>query len=268
MVLATVTALAGCGGGGGDSDNEDDVGAGQPSTTVPVATTAAGTTVPGTALTLRITDVRLVNSEESDSGMRVLLPAGVANASVTLTGVPTPNRVISVCQASELDRRQGGASCRTPANGEAATLPVGSEAKGVEIIQIGVSGAGAGGNQTSIDEILIRYTASSREVSVRFPQIAAGESGGRPTLGLKPASSDGAYRAQLGWTVIPVFGGTPSDGQVELVQGTTVANKANGTGADVRLNGNATPAGSDAVLRISNVGSSALVTPKLTVLLP
>src|SRR5438874_1436591 len=82
MVLAMTAAVSGCGGGDGGGSGDGSASNSAAATTVPVPSTAAGTTVPPTDLTLRITDVRLVNSEESDSGMRVLLPAGVATASV------------------------------------------------------------------------------------------------------------------------------------------------------------------------------------------
>jgi hypothetical protein len=266
-VLAMTATAAGCGGGGGDSNAGGSTPTTIASTTVPVPSTTAGSTVPATSLTLRITDVRLVNSEESDSGMRILLPAGVATASVTLTGLPTPNRVISVCQARDLDSRLSTAACRTPANGEAVNVALGATATGVEIVQVGVTGPGAAGNSAALDEVSIRYSASSREMSARLPQIAGGDVGGAPTFGLTPAGSDGAYRATLGWTVIAVFGGTPANGQLELVQGGTAANQAQGSAAGVQLNGRL-PAPGEAAIRIRNVGASALVTPKLTALLP
>lgn len=269
LVLAVVAA--GCGGGAGDSADDDAGGA--PSTTTalttaPVPTTAGGTTVPAANLTLRVADLRLVNSEESDNGVRVLLPAGVATASVTVNGLPTPNRVISVCQANDLDRRLSAAVCRVPANGEAVTIPLGAAASGVEIVQVGTSSSGPGGNVTNLDDVTIRYASSSREVTARLAQIAAGESGGRPSFGLTPAGAAGTYRASLAWTVIQVFGGTPSNGQLELVQGGTPAKQAEGAGLQVRLEGTVAPPGAEAAVRVSNIGSAAMVSPKLTLLLP
>lgn len=268
VVLAVSVVLAGCGGGGGDDDldEEDTPGTTAAATTVPVATTAAGPTTPPTELTLRVADVRLVNSEESDNGMRILLPPGVATASVTLTGVPTPNRVISVCQARELDRRMGGAACRMPANGEAVTVNLGSVATGVEIVQVGVTGPGPEGNSAALEEIVVRYTAPSREINVRLPQIAA-ETGSRPTFAMTPASSTGAYRATLTWRVIPVFGGTPASGQLELLRDGTATQNAT-SGAQVELSGTVSPPTGNLAVRISNLGTSALVEPKLAVLLP
>lgn len=268
MVGLALVAAA-CGGGDGGDEGDEDA---QPTattagaTTVPVATTAGGAAGPATNLTLRITDVRLFNSEESDNGMRVLLPAGVATASVTLAGLPSPNQVVSVCQARELERRLTGATCRTPASGEAVTVALGSAASGVEIVQVGVSAPGAAGNSTALSEVTIRYSASSREINARFPQIASGHDGGRPSFGLTPPSSDGAYRATVTWTVIPVFGGTPANAQLELVQGGNVTNQAQG-GSEVRLNGTVSPP-ADASIRVLNLGSAALVSPKLTLLLP
>lgn len=262
-------AAAGCGGDGGGDDEGDIDGAGSGTTaaaTMPVPSTAAGTTLPPTELTLRITDVPLANSEESDNGIRILLPGGVPTASVTLTGLPSPNRVVSVCQARELDRRQEAATCRTPASGEAVTVTLGARASGVEIVQVGSTGAGPAGNSTAVEEVTIRYAASSRELSVRLPQIAA-ESGARPAFGLTPASADGRYRAALTWTVIPVFGGTGGIGLLELLQGASVGNQAQ-SGADVRLEGNAPVPANDLAIRVQNIGTAALVTPKLTLLLP
>ena len=273
MVLA-LTAAAACGGGGGEDDATDDIDAGAPttaagpSTTVAVPTTA-GTTVPPTTLTLKVTDVRLINSEESDSGMRILLPRGVATASVTLTGVPSPNRVISVCQANDLERRLSTAACRMPANGEAVNVALGSAATGVEIVQVGASGSGPEANTTALGDVTISYAASSRELTARLPQIAGGDAGGggRPSFTLTPASSIGAYRAALNWTVIQVFGGSDSRARLELVQGANVANQANSTGSEARLEGTVNPPG-EAAIRIQNVGTAAMVSPKLTLLLP
>jgi hypothetical protein len=234
---------------------------------LPVQATAAGTSVPPTNLTLRITDVRLVTSEEPDRGMRVVLPAGVTTASVTLTGLASPNRVISVCQAPDLDGQLSGARCRTPASGEVVTLELGAAAKGVEVIHEAGATTGATGTSVALEAVTIGYAASSREVRVRLPQIAVGESGGRPTFGLTPPSADGTYQATLAWAVIQVFGGTPSSGQLELLRGGAVASQAQG-GGEVRLSGNVSPPAADVAIRVQNVGSSALVTPKLTALLP
>jgi hypothetical protein len=270
VMLLAMTAIAGACGGGGDDDinlDDDPTVTAAPATSTPVPSTSPDTTLAPTALTQRITDVRLVNSEESDNGMRILLPAGVATASVTLTGVPTPNQVINVCQARELDQRMVGATCRTPADGEAVTVALGAAASGVEIIQVGVAGAGAAGNSAALSEVSVRYSASSREVNVRFPQIASGDAGGRPTFGLTPPSTDGAYRALLSWTVIPVFGGNPSNGQLELLQRGSVTNQAQSS-ADVRLTGTVPPPVGDVAIRVQNLGTAALVTPKLNAVLP
>jgi hypothetical protein len=271
IVLVMAALAAACGGGGGTDDEiqgAPDSTPGATATTVPVPSTSGGTTVPGTALTLKMTDLRLLNSEESDNGLRVLLPAGVASASVTVTGLPNPNRIISVCQASELERRLTTAACRTPANGEAVNVILGATASGVEIIQVGVSGTGPAASTTSLDEVTIRYTASSRDVNVRLPQIASGEAGGRPSFALTPPGPNGNYRVGLTWTVIQVFGGTSSNAQVELVQGGSSTNKAEGGGLDVRLNGTLPAPVPEAAIRVANIGSAAIVSPKLALLLP
>lgn len=263
LVLAT-TAVA-C--GGGSSGNN---AGGAPSTsapTAPVPTTAPGPTVPPTNFTLRVTDVRLVNSEDEDSGMRIMLPAGVPSATVTLTGLPTPNNVISVCQANDLTKRMDTAACKTPANGDTVTVNLGSAASGVEIVQLGVTGPGPDGNSAALNEIDVKYAASSRELNVRLPQIATGDAGGHPTFSLTPPSTDGSYRAKLSWTIIPVFGGGPGTAQLQLVQGGNVTNQAQSS-ADTTISGNVPPPVGDAGIRVSNPGSSALVTPTLNIVLP
>lgn len=272
IVLVISAVAAGC-GGGDDGGTEEDLDAGATpttlsGTTVPVPSTAGGTTVPATTLTLKMTDVRVVSSEEPDSGMRVLLPAGVASASVTVTGLPSPNRVISVCQANELDRRMSGAACRTPANGEAVNVTLGSAATGVEIAQVGSSGSGPEGNITALSEVTIRYAASSREVNLRLQEIAGGDTTNQPTISLTPPSASGNYRATLNWKIIPVFGGTDSRGQLELVQGGNVVKMAESANTQVSLSGTLPPPVGEAAVRIRNVGAAAMVTPELSALLP
>jgi hypothetical protein len=270
LVLVLAMTAAAC-GGGGDGDNDTDIGAGPDSTTgsttAVAPTTVAATAGPVVNLTFRMTDVRVVNSEEADSGMRILLPAGVATASVTVNGLPSPNRVISVCQARDLKLRMSGAACRTPANGEAVTVTLGSTATGVEIVQVGASGSGPGGNSTSLSEVIIRYAASSRDVSLRLQEIAGDDAGGRPTFSMTP-SGPGAYRATLNWKVIPVFGGTDSRGRLEAVQGDNTVNQAEGNNTQAQLTGTAPAGASEVGIRIRNVGTAAMVTPELTATLP
>jgi hypothetical protein len=268
MVVGVMAGAAGCGGGGGGSADAGSTASTAPVTTVAVPSTTPASTVPPTALTLRIGDVHLINSEESDSGMRVLLPAGVTTASVTLTGLPSPNQTISVCQAGQLDKRLASAVCRTPANGETVTVALGAAASGVEVVQLGVSGSGPAGNSTALDAVTVRYSASSREINVRLPQIAAGDSGGRPTFSLTPPSGDGSYRATLTWTVIQVFGGTPSAAQLDLLQGGTPTGQTQSGTAEVRLGGTLPTPGGDVSVRLQNTGSAALVAPTLNALLP
>lgn len=113
----------------------------------------------------------------------------------------------------------------------------------------------------------IRYSASSREIRARLPQIAGSDSApSPPAFSLTLASTNGAYRAQLNWTVIPVFGGTDSRGRLEVVQGASVTNQANSTASEARLEGTSPPGEAD--LRIQDVGTAAKMTPKLTILLP
>jgi hypothetical protein len=257
---------AGCGGGDGDDACPGDDPTAAP-TTAAVATTAPAPTGPATELTLRIADVRLLNSEESDNAMRVLLPPGVASASVTLTGLPSPNRVISVCQAQELDRRMNAPACRQPADGEAVTVTLGSAASGVEILQLGVAGPGPEGSSAFLSEVVVRYSASSRAVNARLAQIASGDTGTRPTFSLSPPGADGAFRATVNWSAIPVFGGTATGAVIEVVRdGSTLQSQSGGAG--LSISGTVPPPVGNAAIRVQNDGSAALVGPRLELLLP
>jgi hypothetical protein len=263
IALVMTVAAAGCGSGGGSgSANGPDSASVASTTTPPTSATATG---PATNFTLRITNVHLLNSEETDNALRVQLPGGVTTASVTLAGLPSPNQVISVCQAATLDQKLPAATCRNPTNGQAVSVPLGPATPVVEIDQVGVSGAGAQGNTTAIDQVTIEYTASSRQLNVRLPQVAANDVG--PAFALTPASTDGRYQASLSWTVILTFGGAAATGQLELVQGGTVTNQAS-AGADVKLTGNVPPPVGDVAIRVRNPGAAALVAPHLTMTLP
>jgi hypothetical protein len=271
LALALTVAGASC---GGDSDQETDAAGPAPSaetTAVAAPTSAPGPTIPSTNLTLRITDVRLApTTEDADNTVRILLPSGVANASVTVTGAPASSRAVSVCQTRELDKRLDAAQCRTPNSGEAVSVSLGSVASGVELAYVPTPATGATGSGSTtvpVDEVTIRYTATSREVRVRLPQIAIEDAAGRPTFALTPPSTDGGYRATLSWAIIAVFGGGVGTGQLELVQGGNVVNQAQAS-ADTRLTGTLPNPGTEAAIRARNVGTSALVTPKLTLLLP
>jgi hypothetical protein len=155
-----------------------------------------------------------------------------------------------------------------PANGEALTVALGSAASGVEIVQVGAQSGVPAISPVTLDDVTVRYAASTRDVSVRMPQIATGDSAGRPAFSLTPAGTTGTYSATLTWTVIQVFGGTPSSGTLELVQAGTVAKHADSGGQQVQLTGSVpTPVG-DAAIRVQNVGSSAMVNPKVIMVLP
>lgn len=108
----------------------------------------------------------------------------------------------------------------------------------------------------------------SSELNIRLPHIAAGESGGAPTFGLTPASSDGTYRATLAWKVIQSFGGTDTNGQLALVEGGSRATQAQSGSAGVQLNGTVPAPVGDVAIRVQNIGAAAPVTPTLTALPP
>ena len=258
-----MVTLVACGGGGSSTATSGSSTSAAPATTP----TTAAATGPTTNLTLKVADVHLAASEESDSGMRILLPAGVASATVTLAGLPSPNPVIQVCQANNLDQRMTGATCKQPTSGQAVTLTLGSSATGVEVAQVGPIDTSPTGNSFTISQMTVTYAASSRQVNVRLPSIASGDAGGKPSFTLSPAGT-GPYQAALTWKVIQVFGGTPSSGQLDLLQGGTSTSQAQG-GGEVHLNGSLDAYNTaEASIRVSNTGGSALVSPTLNATLP
>ena len=267
--LVLAASAAACGGGGGGGKDNTDAAAPAATTTPPVASTApTGTTLPATNLTLHMTDIRVGNSEESDNAFRVLLPPGVTTATVSITGLPTPNQVISVCQANDLQQRLPTAVCRMPAAGATAVLPLGSGATGVEIAQVGTNGSGPGASVTALSDVTITYAASSRDISLRLAQIEAGDAGAKPTFTLTPPSPTGAYKAMLNWTVVQVFGGTASTAQIDVVQNGNSVNKTSGSGLQVQLAGNVPSPPAEAGFRVQNIGAGALVSVRLVLTMP
>ncbi len=232
---------------------------GPPSSAPPVPTTAAG---PPGVVTLLVTDLRLINSEESDNAFRVLIESAAPAVAVKVTGVPTPNLVVLVCPVDDLGRRSApAADCVTPASGETVQVPHRPAYRGVEIVQVGVSSGGPAGNSTAVSEIAIRYPATSREADFRLPALQEGESGSRPLLKMTPAGS-GAYSATATFTAA---GGGPGEAELTLVSDTANQNTARGPGPS--LSGNLIPP-AEAGFRIRNRGSTALLGTTLDVLFP
>lgn len=262
MAALLATTLAGC-----DVDGSPTVSTSSSAPATGVSTTSPATTSTTAAaagnVTLSLTGVRLVNSEESDNALRVLFDSAAADVSVTLTGIPSPNRVVLVCPAAELDRpvrAQGG--CATPSSGETVKVAHGSAYKGVEVVQVGVAGTGPAANSTTVGEITVAYPATSREVRLRLPPLREGESGGRPSLRMSPVGS-GAYRASATWSST---GGGTGEAELVLVAGSSTVSRARG-GPGSMLNGNLSPP-AEATYRFGNTGSVPLLTPTLTLLFP
>ena len=222
-----------------------------------------------------MTDLRLVNSEESDNGFRVFLDAAsdALDVSVTVTGgVPSPNRTILVCPAVELENRVRAPGCAMPASGEAVKVPHLPNYRGIEVTQVGVTGSGPGARTTAIGEIAVTFPATTREVRMRLPVVAAGDAGGRPTFRMTPVGP-GTYRASAQWS--PSGG---NSGEAELTLNTVTSNTATSNtatstvsraqgGPGTLLTGNLSPAG-DATIRFRNTGSTALLRTVLTILFP
>jgi hypothetical protein len=239
------------------------------STTVATATTSSTTTVPpltattltrpspaGGTVTLRATDVRLFNSEESDNAFRALVESPASELSVVLSGLPSPNRVVLVCPATELERRVGVPGCITPGSGEAVKVPHRPDRRGVEVVQVGVAGSGAAGNSIVVPQVAITFTPASREVRLRLPPLRPGEGG--PSFTLSPAGP-GTYRATANWTA--------GAGAAELTftAGTNVSRSEGSPGAQIM--GSVSPA-VEGTLAIRNTGSSTLSGVTATVLFP
>jgi hypothetical protein len=271
LLACLVTALAACTSG---DDPVVDSAAATTTTAAPGApATAAATTAPATStspttagatnLTLTVTNLRLVNSEESDNALRVLFASGAPDVTVTLgSGVPSPNQVIRVCPTAELDRRVPGAQCATPASGEAVRVPHGTMYRGVEVVQVGVAGSGPAANATTIGTITVTFSGTSREIRVRMPPLVQGESGGRPTFRLSPVGP-GAYRASATWNP---SGGVAGEAELALLSGTTTVTRAQGA-PGVEISGTLSPP-AEASIALRNSGSSTLLAPALTMLFP
>lgn len=234
-----------------------------PATTSTTATAPATTTlpfpstVPAGSVTLRATDVRLFNSEESDNAFRVLFESAASEVTVVLGGLPSPNRVVFVCPATELERRVPAAGCVTPADGERVKVPHRPDRRGVEVVQVGVAGTGAQGNSTTVGQIAITYPPSSREVRLRLPPLAPGDAGGAPSFTLSPAGP-GAYRATATWS-----GG--GNAEMTFTVGSNVSRAEGPPGA--QTTGSVSPP-VEGTVRIRNTSPSTLSGFTVTALFP
>lgn len=223
-----------------------------PVTSASPGPTSAPATDPG-EVTLFITELRLINSEESDNALRVLVDSPVPDLTIKVTGVPNPNKVILVCPTNAIQPRTPvpGSACVTPASAEPVRVPHGTTYKGVEIVQVGVSGAGPAGNSTAISEIAISYPATSRLVQFRLPPLQQGEAGGRPSFRMTPVGP-GAYQATAAFTAAI---GNQGEAELTLVSGTSTQNMARGPGPS--LSGTLSPP-TEATIRLRNSGSVTL----------
>ena len=259
LFLSLVTA--GCDGG----DSARPPAGSSPSTTVALPTTPSTTTTvlpappggPAGSVTLRANDVRLVNAEESDSAFRALFDSSASEVTVVLRGVPSPNRVVFVCPAAELERREPVGGCVTPSDGEAVTVSHRPERRGVEVVQVGVSGAAPGGNATTVAEIAITYPPTSREVRLRLPPLPSGDAGPAPSFTLSPAGP-GTYRATATWA-----GG--ANAEVTFAVGSNVSRSEGPPGA--QTTGSVSPP-VEGTLRVRNTSSSTLLGLTVTALFP
>ena len=232
--------------------------AAEPPTTAAPSTTAAvaSSTVPAGSVTLRATGVRLVNSEESDNALRALFESAASEVTVVLTGIPSPNRVVLVCPATELERRVTGPGCVTPAEGEPVRVAHRPNHRGVEVVQVGVAGTGPAANSITVGQIAITYPPTSRDVRLRLPPLRPGEAGA-PSFTLSPAGP-GTYRATATWT----GGGTA---EVTFTVGSNVSRSEGPPGA--QATGSVSPP-AEGTVGIRNTGSSTLTALVVTALFP
>lgn len=224
-----------------------------------VATTGASSSAPTTSqsgtgqsgmFTLRVRDLTLFNSEESDNGFRVLFTSPATPVTVTLQGaIPVPNRVIEVCAVTTLDT-PSRASCSMPSAGQAVRVVLPPGAQGVEINQVGVSASGAAGNRAQLAEVTIAWTGPSRAVEAQLPPV---EAGGGPSFAITPPT--GSQRAKATWTR-----GTSARLTVESAS-RVVATADGGPGLEI-----ATQTGppAEALVRLRNTGDAPLIRTRLS----
>ena len=122
-------------------------------------------------VTFHAYNVTLQNSEESDQGLRILVDSPDPNIFVRLKGgVPSSNKVVSVCPIVDMKKLSPGSACVFPSNGEKVEIPHGSEYLGAEVFLLGLAPDGT--NQITIDDIQVGYKAASGAVRVKTPPIA------------------------------------------------------------------------------------------------
>ncbi|MCA1692390.1 MAG: hypothetical protein LC733_09395 [Actinobacteria bacterium] len=209
-------------------------------------------------VTFRARDVQLANSEESDNGFRVLIGSPDEEVAVVLGGIPSPNRVVFVCPATELERRVPAPGCLTPEPGEVVRVSHAPDRRGVEVVQVGATGAGAAGNSTLLSEVAVTYTPASREVQLRLPPVPPGEA--TPSFVLTPAGA-GDYRASANWP-----GGGSTTVALTMTVGTKVVSQIEGSSVS-QLDGNVSPP-EEGVLRLRNPGSTTLTGLTISALFP
>lgn len=122
-------------------------------------------------VTFHAYNVTLQNSEESDQGLRILVDSPDTTIHVRLKGgVPSSNKVVSVCPVVDMNKLSPGSTCAFPSNGEKVEIPHGSKYLGAEVFLLGLAPDGT--NQITIDDIQVGYKAASGAVRVKTPPIA------------------------------------------------------------------------------------------------
>jgi hypothetical protein len=144
----------------------------------------------------------------------------------------------------------------TPAEGEAVKVEHRPDRRGVEVVQVGVTGTGAAGNTTTIGQIAITYPPTSREVRLRIPPLRAGDTGA-PSFTLSPAGP-GTYRATATW-------GGGSNAELTFTVGSNISRTEGPPGAQAM--GSVSPP-VEGTVRIRNTSSSTLTGVTVTALFP
>lgn len=258
LAAAVVASLVGgaCASGTGDRAGEGRAGtAVQSPPTIGAPTLTTGPGPEAGEVTLVVSGLRLVNSEESDNGFRVFVASPSAQVAVVLDGMASPNRVVHVCPAVELERYVGAPGCTPPENGQTVNVRHQPDYRGLQVVQVGVQGPGEGGRSTVVGTIRATFTAASREVRFRLPPVAPGEV---VSFALGPPG-DGTYRATGTW---------PATGQGELVltSGSREISRAEG-GTGTSLTGNLSPP-APATVTFRNAGTAHLAGVVLTIGFP
>jgi hypothetical protein len=205
--------------------------------------------------TFTANNVTLWNSEEKDLGFRVIFDSEDPTVSVRLRGVPSDNKVVSVCPIRGLTKVSPGNTCVQPSNTERVDIRHATRFDGVEVLLLGT--APNGGERLNLGQIQVMYNgpATGAETTVKTPPILKPPNGKpcknntcNPTFQVSPANT-GRLRATTSFL-------GEGRAQLALESGEATVDSRQGAG-DLRVSGRITANGSPLVA-LRNTGSRTL----------